>query len=65
MTHTKRVVDGRTGYVWRHRDRRGYWQYAAWFPHPVHSVRIECLARGEAARFKRLCAEAVRTLQFH
>jgi hypothetical protein len=65
VRHTERVVDGRTGYVWKHRDRRGYWQYAAWFPHPVHSVRIECLARGEAARFKRLCAEAVRTLRFH
>jgi hypothetical protein len=38
--------------------------YTAWFPHPVHSVRVECIARSQARRFKRLCAEAMRSLEF-
>jgi hypothetical protein len=65
MTHTERVVDGRKGYVWTHIGRADYWLYSAWFPHPVHSVRVECVARKQTDRFKRLCAEAVRTLEFH
>ena len=65
VTHTTRVVDGRTGYVWEYRSHRGYWQYAAWFPQPVHSVRVECIAKTEVARFQRLCAEAMGSLRFH
>ena len=40
VTHTERVVDGRKGYVWRHRSRHGYWQYTAWFPQPVRAGRM-------------------------
>jgi len=65
VTHTERVVDGRKGYVWNHGSRDGYWSYAAWFPQPVHSVRVECVARKQTGRFKRLCAEAIRSLEFH
>jgi hypothetical protein len=65
VSHTDRVVDGRQGYVWNHYNSRGYWVYAAWFPHRVHSVRVECVARGEVRRFKRLCAEAMKSLEFH
>ena len=64
VTHTVRVVDGREGYVWEHRDRRGYWHFAAWFPQPVHTVRLECITKKDAARFKRLCAEAMASLRF-
>jgi hypothetical protein len=64
VTHTTRVVDGRTGYVWKHDSRRGFWYYAAWFPQAEHSVRIECIARRQASRFKRLCAEAMDSLAF-
>jgi hypothetical protein len=63
--HTKRVVDGRTGYVWTHGNRFGYWHYAVWFPHPVHTIRVECIAKQEAERFKRLCEEALGSLEFH
>ena len=62
--HRERVVDGRTGYVWEYRSHRGYWQYAAWFPQPVHSVRLECIAKTQVARFRRLCAEAMGSLRF-
>ena len=65
VTHTERVVDGRKGYVWNHGNSRGYWHYAAWFPQPVHSVRVECIAKQRDDRFKRLCAEAIRSLKFH
>ena len=65
VTHKERVVDGRMGYVWNHFSRRGDWHYAAWFPHPVHSVRVECVARTQMGRFKRLCAEAIGSLRFH
>ncbi len=65
MTHTERVVDGRKGYVWTHIGRADYWLYSAWFPHPVHTVRVECVARKQTDRFKRLCAEAVGSLKFH
>jgi hypothetical protein len=65
VTHTQRVVDGRRGYGWNHGSRSGYWYYAAWFPQPVHSVRVECIARRQVVRFKRLCAETVRSLKFH
>jgi hypothetical protein len=65
VSHTERVVDGRKGYVWSHRGRRGYWFYSAWFPQPIHSVRVECIARRQKGRFKRLCAEAVGSLEFH
>jgi hypothetical protein len=65
VTHTERVVDGRKGYVWNHGSERGYWYYAAWFPQPVHTVRVECIARNQRDRFKRLCAEAVGSLKFH
>jgi hypothetical protein len=64
VRHQERVVDGRTGYVWQYRSHRGYWQFAAWFPQPVHSVRVECIARAEADRFKRLCGEAMASLRF-
>jgi hypothetical protein len=64
VTHTERVVDGRRGYVWTHVGRADYWLYSAWFPQPVHTVRVECVARKQTDRFKRLCAEAIRTLKF-
>ena len=64
VSHRERVVDGRTGYVWEYRSHRGYWQFAAWFPQPVHSVRVECIAKTEVARFERLCAEAMGSLRF-
>jgi hypothetical protein len=65
VTHSDRVVDGRKGYVWTYGERGRYWYYAAWFPQPVHSVRLECVARGQIDRFKRLCHEAVGSLKFH
>ncbi|HEX8052246.1 MAG TPA: hypothetical protein VF517_04580 [Thermoleophilaceae bacterium] len=64
VTHSERVVDGRRGYVWNHRSPYGYWYYAAWFPQRVHTVRVECIAKQQEARFKRLCAEAVGSLEF-
>lgn len=64
VTHTRRVVHGRTGYVWNHGSRRGYWYYAAWFPRPGRTVRVECIAKRETDRFKRLCAQAMATLRF-
>ena len=65
VTHTERVVDGRRGYVWDHGSPRGFWYFAAWFPEPVHSVRVECIAKRQTRRFKRLCTEAMRSLRFH
>jgi hypothetical protein len=65
VTHTERVVDGRKGYAWNHRSRDGHWQYAAWFPQPVHTVRVECIAKRLEGRFRGLCAEAIRSLKFH
>jgi hypothetical protein len=65
VTHTERVVDGRKGYVWNHGSHSGYWYYAAWFPQPVHTVRVECIARKQRERFERLCSEAMRSLDFH
>ena len=62
--HTRRVVDGRTGYVWKHRTANGYWYFTAWFPQPVHTVRLECIARSREERFRRLCAEAMSSLAF-
>jgi len=66
VTHTERVVDGRRGYVWDHDLPGGGWNFTAWFPHPVDSVRLECYTRDrrQTDRFKRLCAEAVRSLSF-
>ena len=64
VTHTERVVDGRRGYVWEHGSRRGYRYFAAWFPHPVHTVRVECIARRQRDRFERLCDEAMDSLEF-
>ena len=64
VPHSKREIAGRTAYVWTHGSRRGGWYYAAWFPRPVHSVRLECVAREQIERFKRLCAEARRSLRF-
>ena len=64
VSHTVRVVDGRKGYVWDHGSRAGIWYFAAWFPQPVHSIRVECIAQREKARFKRLCREAMGSLQF-
>jgi hypothetical protein len=64
VTHTTRVVDGRTGYVWNHRSHNGYWYYAAWFPRPLYSVRVECIAKKQADRFKHLCGQAVASLRF-
>jgi hypothetical protein len=65
VTHTERVVDGRRGYVCDHGSPRRIWYFAAWVPEPVHSVRVECIARRETGRFKRLCAEAMGSLEFH
>jgi hypothetical protein len=65
VEHAERVVDGRKGYVWEHDGRGGEWHFAAWFPQPVHSVRLECIAKRQEARFKRLCAEAMASLRFH
>jgi hypothetical protein len=65
VSHTTRVVDGRTGYVWTHESGGGYWHHVVWFPGPVHSIRLECMANKEVARFKRLCAEAVASLRLH
>ena len=65
VEHTKRVVDGRTGYVWTHGNRLGYWHYAVWFPQPVHTIRVECIAKKDLTRFKRLCDEALGSLEFH
>jgi hypothetical protein len=64
-THTTRVVDGHHGYVWTHGSLRGWWYFAAWFPRPGDTVRVECIATQEKARFKRLCADAMRTLRLH
>ena len=65
VRHTERVVDGRKGYVWTHRNDRGFWHYAAWFPQPVHTVRVECVAKRQERRFRRLCSEAIGSLRFH
>jgi hypothetical protein len=65
VSHTQRVVDGRTGYVWTHGNRAGYWHYAVWFPQAVHTVRVECVAKRDLSRFKRLCNEALESLEFH
>jgi hypothetical protein len=65
VRHSRRIVDGRTGYVWTHGNRHGYWHYALWFPRPVHSIRVECVARDQIRRFKRLCDEATSSLRFH
>jgi hypothetical protein len=65
VSHTTRVVDGRKGYVWTHGNSRGYWHYAVWFPQPVHTIRVECIAKKQESRFRRLCSEAVESLKFH
>lgn len=65
VSHTERVVDGRKGYVWTHGNSRGYWHYAVWFPQPVHTIRVECIAKKQESRFRRLCSEAVESLEFH
>jgi len=64
VTHTSIVVRGRRGYVWNHGSQHGYWFYAAWFPHPVHTVRLECIAKRQEDRFRGLCREALRSLTF-
>jgi hypothetical protein len=64
VTYAERVVRGRKGYVWEHGSDNGYWYYAAWFPHPVHTIRVECIARKQKERFKRLCAQAMKSLEF-
>ena len=64
VTHTERVIAGRKAYVWNHGSERGYWYYAAWFPGPAGAVRVECIARKQEDRFRRLCAEAMRSLKF-
>ena len=64
VSHTTLVVRGRRGYVWNHNSRNGYWYYAAWFPQPVNSVRIECIAKKQLTRFRRLCTEAIGSLKF-
>ena len=65
VTHTERVVDGRRGYVWSHGSWTGRSYYAAWFPQPVHTIRVECIATKQRERFRRLCAEAVGSLRFN
>ena len=64
VSHTTRVVGGRTGYVWKHYTTNGTWYFTAWFPQPVHTVRLECIARSRQPQFERLCGEAVRSLAF-
>ncbi|HEX8742780.1 MAG TPA: hypothetical protein VF712_06585 [Thermoleophilaceae bacterium] len=64
VTHTERMVAGRRGYVWNHPSRNGFWYFAAWFPQPVHTVRLECIADKQEDRFRRLCSEALRSLEF-
>lgn len=64
VKHTERTVDGRTGYVWTHGNHRGYWHYAVWFPHPVHTIRVECIAKRQEKQFKRLCFDALASLRF-
>lgn len=64
VAHTTRVVGGRTGYVWKHYTTNGSWSFTAWFPQPVHTVRLECIARSRQPQFERLCGEAVRSLAF-
>jgi hypothetical protein len=64
VTHTTRVVDGHRAYVWNHDSNSGNWYYAAWFPQPGYSVRVECIAKEQKDRFKRLCAQAMRSLRF-
>jgi hypothetical protein len=64
VTHTEFTVDGRKGYVWNHDSRHGYWYYAAWFPQPVHTVRVECIAGRQERKFRRLCGEAIESLDF-
>ena len=64
VPHTTRVVGGRTGYVWKHHTANGTWYFTAWFPQPVHTVRLECIARSRQPQFERLCGEAVRSLAF-
>ena len=49
--------------MWKHGSPSGYWYYSAWFPQAEHSVRVECIAGREAPRFKRLCAEAMDSLE--
>jgi hypothetical protein len=39
--------------------------YVVWFPQPVHTLRLECVAGGELRRFKRLCSEPIGSLEFH
>lgn len=63
VEHTRRRIDGHDAYVWEHDDRRGYWYRVVWVPAPVHSVRLECIARREVAVFKRLCAQATASLR--
>lgn len=63
--HEEITVDGRNGYLWEYEGRSGYWQYAAWFPQPVHTVRVECIAKRQRARFVQLCDETMRTLKFN
>ena len=31
----------------------------------VHTIRVECIAKKDVTRFKRLCDEALESLQFH
>jgi hypothetical protein len=63
--HTERVIAGRRAYVWTYAEPPRYWYYGAWFPQPVHGVRLECVARNPISRFKGLCREAVGSLAFH
>jgi hypothetical protein len=62
--YRKSSIGRRRAYVWKHESRHGYWQYSAWFPQPVHTVRVECITKRKESQFKRLCAEAIRTLRF-
>lgn len=64
VSHSEVVVDGRKGYVWNHSSPSGYWYYAAWFPHAVHTVRVECIAKRRVVHFRSLCEQAMATLKF-
>lgn len=64
VTHETVTVDGRTGHAWNHDGKDGYWYYAAWFPQPTGTVRLECIAKNQRARFEEMCAEALKSLRF-
>lgn len=64
VTYERIKVDGRTGYVWDHPGKNGYWHYAAWFPQPGGTIRLECISKQRHEQFRRICGTAVKSLRF-